>query len=48
MNIRPAHIVPAHGALANLVDAMEVETTHRLVVLGNKLGGGSVCVIFYL
>ena len=26
------HIVPAHGALANLVDAMEVETTHRLVI----------------
>ena len=37
-NIRPAHIVPARGALANLVDAMEVETTHRL---GNKLRGGS-------
>ena len=33
-NIRPAHIVPTHGALAILVDAMEVETTHRVEALG--------------
>ena len=33
-NIRPVYIVPAHGGLANLVEAMEVETTHRVEALG--------------
>ena len=41
-NIRPVHIAPAHGAL---VDAMEVETTHRL---GNKLSAGCGIINFWV
>ena len=34
LQIYGQHIVPAHGALTNLVDAMEVEITHRVEALG--------------